>query len=272
MKVTLRRSRMALDIMGEFARVSTMYKTGASASTFNALIIGKFGTGKTTIVGTAPGPILIHSFDPGGVKSLTAEINSGKVIPQEFVDSDMKLPTAFAAWTKTFDQYRREGVFKQVGTYVIDSATTFVEAMTNQYLKLKDRAGEAPQLQDYNMIRNMMRDAIKACLALPCNFILTGHIDVERDEVTGKSETCICLTPSLRRYLPLLFDEMYVLECKQGAGNVVDYGLITANTGYYTARTRLGAGGKFLLRETPNIKGLLKKAGFPFEDKEVRNE
>ena len=63
-----------------------------------------------------------------------------------------------------------------------------------------------------------------------------------------------------------MFDEIYVTIAKQTSKGI-EYSLLTRNDGLYQARTRLGRGGRFETYEKPDIKYLLKKAGFPTEDK-----
>jgi len=46
----------------------------------------------------------------------------------------------------------------------------------------------------------------------------------------------------------------------------IEYQLVTANTGYYKATTRIGGEGKFDTYETPDIKHLLEKSGMNNSD------
>ncbi|MCK5604590.1 hypothetical protein KAR91_22065, partial [Candidatus Pacearchaeota archaeon] len=94
-----------LDINVELDKLKKMYDEDSSQESFNLLLLGESGTGKTITASTGRGPILIDSFDPGGTKGLDPEIKSGKV----FVDTrwereDPKNPTAFTVWEKEFDR------------------------------------------------------------------------------------------------------------------------------------------------------------------------
>ena len=109
-----------------------------------------------------------------------------------------------------------------------------------------------------------MKDILKIFTMLPCDCILTGHMGYDKDEMTGALHSSLLLGPKAAVKMPILFDEMYVTIAKAKARDV-DYSLLTANTGFYKASTRIG-GGIFDTYETPDIKYLLKKAGMSTED------
>lgn len=242
-------------------------KYQAVTPTVNIVVYGDIGTGKTTLCTTAPAPILIHSFDPGGTKVVPPEmIKEGRVIPDtRFEDEDPAHPKAFRLWEQVFEQLRKDKAFDAIGTYVIDSATTWAEAAMNEILRQKGRAGGVPQLQDYQIQMNTIRDYMRIMTALPCHTILTGHIDATQDEVTGRVLTGLLITGKLKTRIPLLFDEMWVTVSKETSKGT-EYSVLTRNNGFYKARTRIGSG-KFDLYEKPDIKYLLKKAGLPADDK-----
>ena len=59
-----------LDITAEFAKLKSMYQEDVQSKTVNILLLGESGSGKTFLMRTAPGPVHIDSFDPGGSTSL----------------------------------------------------------------------------------------------------------------------------------------------------------------------------------------------------------
>lgn len=258
-----------LDIKTELDKLRTMYEDDSSQESFNLLLLGETGTGKTITASTGRGPVVIDSFDPGGTKGLEKEIKAGKV----FVDArwereDPKNPTVFAAWEKEFDRRLKEGFFNGIGTYVLDSATTWADAIMNSILKKSGIAGEAPRFtKDYGPQKIIIRNKLQKMFSLPCDFILTGHLEAQKDEVTGKVKLRFLTTGKGVVTIPLLFDEIYVTTTKESSSGV-KYQLLTARTGTYLAATRIGRG-KFETYEEPNLTALLKKAGKPFADKEI---
>jgi len=257
--------------MNEAARrkleeIQKLYQGDPRQFTFNAIIAGDMGTGKTSLLSTARKPVLVHSFDPGGTKVLRGEIEKGTVIADtRFEDEDPKKPTAFRLWEREFEDLRKNDVFSQVGTFAIDSITTFADACMNEILKSSGRAGAVPYQQDYLRQINVLRDYMKIFTTLPCDVIVTAHLEAEKDELIGKVKMNMIITGKLKVKIPLLFDEIYVTITKQTSKGV-EYYLLTRNDGYYTARTRIGKG-VFEMLEKPDIKYLLEKAGMNYEDK-----
>ena len=264
---------MTSKIADEFRTIRELYESNPNKDTFNALIYGYMGTGKTQVIGTARKPVLIHSFDPGGEKVLVDKIKKGQVmVNSEFQNEDAKKPTSYRAWEREFDRLRKiDGFFEGIGTYAIDSVTTWSEALMNAILKENGRSAGTPQMQDYLVQINTLRDAIKLITSLPCDVILTGHVDSEKDEVTGRVTTGVMITGKLKEKLPLLMDEVYMAVTKESSKGV-EYSLLTRNTGLYKARTRLGRSGIFDTYEEPNLKVLMEKAGLDASDKPLFNE
>lgn len=258
---------MALDMKKEFADLTKMY-TEAKTEKFNALIYGALGTGKTRLLKTARLPVFIDSFDPGGTKTLRTEIEQGII----FADTRWELespknPTVALAWEKEYERRKKEGFFNNIGTYAIDSCTTFSDCFANQYLKAKGRTGEFLQQQDYNPIMAAITSAIKDILALPCDVIFLAHDDVDKDEATGRMFVGPnFIGKSSRGKYPVWFDEIYCALTKSTSSGV-EYQLLTQSDGMYKARTRLGKEGIFEKYEKPDIKALLKKAGINTDDR-----
>jgi hypothetical protein len=256
-----------LDIKKELSDLQSMYKENARSNSFNALIYGSMGVGKTNIVRTCRKPVLIHSFDPGGTKSVRDEIANGTVFADtSFEVEDIMNPSAFANWDKTYHKLKTGGMFDKIGTYVIDSATTWSSAAMNVTLKKAGRPGSTPQQNDYLPTMVLLENAIKDITSLPCDIILICHEDTDKDEASGKLFVGPLFIGKLKYRIPILFDEIYYATTKETSTGV-NYFLLTRSTGLYKARTRLGKGGLFDTYEVQDIKALLKKAGYSTEDK-----
>ncbi len=259
---------MSLDMKNEAEMLQKLYQEDVRNQAFNAIIYGDIGTGKTHLLRTCRRPILIHSFDPGGLKTLRNDPGFMKdILPDSrYEKEDAKKPSCYVAWEKEFDRLRKEDFFTQVGTYVIDSATTWADALMNEVLKRAGRTAGTPQQMDWMVQMNTIRDAMKIFTSLPCDCILTAHVDYQKDEATGRMLGAPLLTGKLKQKIPLLFDEIYVTVAKETSTGT-QYSLLTKATGLLQARTRLGTGGLFDTYEKPDIKYLLAKAGLDASDK-----
>ena len=268
---------MTYNAATELKRVQDYYKGDSLQKRFSALICGETNAGKTYLLRTARLPVHIDSFDPGGTKGLRDMIASGDiVVDTRYEDDDPFNPKAYADWKKATDIRFQIGYYNQFGTYCLDSATTFGIAIMNYVLAAKGRAGEAPQMRiDYQPQKTEMTNYFRKLMNLPCDFILTGHLREIRKVLSVDTKTGVAREEIKFRFyttgqavvtIPLLFDEIYVITGKNDRGGVKREMLIDA-LGEYIARSRLKSKGLLNAIEPPDLKALLKKAGFDPQDK-----
>ena len=268
---------MAYDAQAELKRVRDYYSGDPLQKRFSALITGETNAGKTYLLRTARRPIHIDSFDPGGTKCLRDLIKSGDVVSDTRYENDDPFnPKAFADWMKNVDVRFHTGYYKMFGTYCLDSATTFGEAVMNYGLGEKNRAGDTPQMRhDYMPQKTYITNYLRKLMTLPCDFILTGHLKEIRKVLSVDAKSGVVREEVKYRFytvgqavvtIPLLFDEIYVIRGKEGREGPVRTMLIDS-LGDYIARSRLKMNGLLNAEEPPDIKALLKKAGFSTADK-----
>jgi hypothetical protein len=259
---------MSLDIKTEVAEIRKRYSEDPRQKSFNVLVLGEMGSGKTFLLRTVRFPCHIDSFDPGGTKCLRDEIAAGKIIADtRFESEDRMHPSMFQLWKTEFEKRRQGGYFDQIATYCIDSSSTWAEAIMNRILQKAQIAGEAPRwAHDYVPQKIEIQNRLRVCLDLPCDFFLTGHLEQYEDQEDQRIRYRYMTTGKGTIIIPTLFDEVYVMDPKRSSAGV-EYRILTKNTGTHTARSRLAKGGMLDIYEEANIKKLLKKAGLPAEDK-----
>ena len=269
---------MAYNHIEELKRVKEYYNQDPLQKRFSALVTGETNAGKTFLLRTARRPIHIDSFDPGGTKCLRDLIKSGDIIADTQWEADNPYsPDKFAKWMKAIDIRFSIDYFSHFGTYCIDSATTFGEAVMNYQLAASGRAGETPMhRKDYMPQKTYMSNYIKKLMSIPCDFILTGHLRENRKLISIDTKTGIAHEEINYRFfttgqavitIPLLFDEIYVLIGDDGRGRTPKRKMLIDSLSTYIARSRLKANGKLDAVEEPDIKKILKKVGFNSDDK-----
>ena len=269
---------MPYDYMNELQSVKKYYEGDPLQKRFSALITGETNAGKTFLLRTARKPVFIDSFDPGGTKGLRDLIKSGDIVVDTSWEADDPFsPDKFEKWMKAIERRFQIGFFEHFGTYALDSATTWGDAVMAYGLKAKGRAGQQPQRNhDYVPQKIHMENYIKKLMRIPCDFFLTGHLKENRKVLSVDSKTGVVREEVNYRFfttgqalitIPLLFDEIYVLLGKDSYGGAPKRKIVTDSLGTYIARSRLKAKGLLDYEEEPDIKALLKKAGFSSEDK-----
>lgn len=256
-----------LDIVAEANKTQEAYKADPKQKSFNLLLLGESGSGKSYLSRTCRFPVHIDSFDPGGTKGLIEYIEKGQIIvDSEFESEDPISPKAYKAWKDKFDRRKKMGYFDHLGTYILDSATTWSDAIMNHILRIAGIPGQAPRFtKDYGPQKIEIRNRLQQCLDLPCDFILTGHLASEKDEVSGRIKYKFMTTGKGDITIPLLFDEIWVMLA-EAKGRAVEYNILTKKNGAYPAASRIGRD-KFETFEKPSVKELLKKAGWDAADK-----
>ncbi len=262
--------RKRLDIVVEVNKLKELYaKRGRKK--FNALVYGQKGSGKTTLFSTCRKPVFIDSFDPGGTIVLRDEIEAGDIIiDTRWENEDPRSPIVWDEWERTFRERLRGGFLDAFATYGVDSFTTMSQAAMNSVLKSRGRAGGVPQTgsgSDNDYVGQMLKleNALALMFSIPCDLLLICHPESEKDEITGSVTIGPMITGKAKIRIPLLFDELYFAK-GEAVKDGVKYTLQTRLTKQVMASSRLARKGLLEMHEEPNIKLILKKAGYPTED------
>ena len=269
---------MNAKILNEINEIKSFYAGDKKQKRFSALVTGTSGSGKTFLLRTCRLPIHIDSFDPGGSKNLRDMIDAGDVVVDtRWEREDPFNPTAFAEWKKVTERRLLTGYFNAFGTYCLDSMTTWGQAVMNDVLRANQRAGQTPSRNhDYMPQKTAMVNYIRRLLNTDCDVIMTGHLKDEgrliaMDTKTGIEtrtvEYRLMIVGDAQITVPLLFDEMYVLQTKQAGGKLERSLLLEAQDKFH-ARSRLRSDNKLNSVEPADIKAILRKVGLSADDKD----
>jgi AAA domain len=236
--------------------------------TVSILLTGESGSGKTYLAKSAPFPVLMDSFDPGGTLSVRDEIRKGNIIPHtEFESEDPYNPKIFLEWERTFAERMRDNYFSHFACYWLDSATWWIDCILAAILKKANRAGQAPVWQnDWYPNKIILQNYIRKCQNLPCHFILTAHLMPQKDKNGNILNWRPNFSGQAQITVPTMFDEIWLME-REDTSKGFEYHVVTQASGTYNARSRLSGAGILGVEEPANLRAILKKAGVTHEDK-----
>lgn len=262
-----------LEIKRIASELQEMYKNDPRQDSFNLLLLGPYGSGKSFLTRTCRKPVHIDSFDPGGTKGLKRWIEAGEIIVDTCYEAeDREAPWAYIAWKETYRRRFIEGYYNYLGTYILDSSTLWNEAIMNWHLKSESRAGKAPHFtKDYVPQKIEILNMLKTLLDLPCDFILTGHLEPNKDEVTGALSYEYLCVGKASLIIPLEFDEIWVMRTEETSSGT-NYKIQTQSNEMYRAASRLAQDGLLNFYEEPDIKKILEKVDHRYDDKPLFHE
>ena len=252
----------------EFFDSLRKHTSTATPSKWNVLIYGRLNTGKTTFLTTFPRPVVIASFEPNGassIRDIIGESNGQVMVVNKTEQDNAQQPVAYTNLLSLISALTAGGAnapIHKIGTFCIDGFTLLSESILSAVCV--EKSHEVPSQPDYFLQLQRVKQLVKQCLAMPCNFAMTCHESIHSDPNLGIFQRTIEASPSIKTYLPGIFDEVYYMTVTKDGRKI-----ITQSNGEVMCRSRLGANKKLALVEEPNFMKLLEKAGTPQQHKEV---
>lgn len=198
------------------------------------LLVGPTGSGKTAQIATLPGKTFVYIFDPSALATLRGQdIEYEEFVPQRISLGAVSLskgksdpmtktdaPDIYTAWEKDFTKRSEEGYWDTVDNIAFDSFTTFSDVVMDRILKLNGRAGKFPQQDDWGGQMQTITNVVRTLTAMNKNLLFTAHDEFRQDEASSRMQNTILLTGRLRIKIPLLFSDIWHMECASTAEKV----------------------------------------------------
>ncbi len=221
------------------------------------LVLGDYGTGKSRFASTFPEPIFLFDFDRGAVGYAHR-----KVYVPDYLLTETPVQQVFQSMERDLDLLIKgehpEGKFE---TVVLDSLTTLMKEAMNLAITKKPLPPDTPPVWNvhYPLVKVYVDRILDRIRRLPTHVVVIGHVDYQRNEITGEILATPSITGNLKTYIPAIFDEVYfadVVQTREGK----QYVLHTAPSGFKRARSRLRAIVGQLPDTIPNDWGTLQRA------------
>jgi hypothetical protein len=212
------------------------------------LNVGESHMGKTRALSTLKGNTVIFNFEPpDNVSSLTVPyvemkrltdwwklakpiegilvVQYGMIAPS-FDASAFLNPTKDSAQAFIEDMQSLETQLGKVDNLVVET----LEPLSLAYLEFIAASGGGRrsdakiQLQDYNVLVTKVRSALGKLMSFGKNFVLTAHLDADKDETTGRVKVLpMSVGRKLGPLMPKLFSEIFCSEIRSKAGGGIEY-------------------------------------------------
>lgn len=232
----------------------------------NILVYGESGVGKTPLLLTTQGKVVMVSLDPGGTMSVRHDIGS-KIFPIMLEDEDIRNPHIMKDFNRELAKLVSGGVIDSLaeegGTLAIDSISSLERAALRSILVENNRQLGTPSQPDYGKAMTLVENVLWEVLNFPCNVVLLAHAQVDKDDLSKTYIGPLLIGKSSKRVANII-DEVWYMGVKLDGTRY----LRTSTDGLIICRSRLNIPdpetGKRPLssEEEPNIKNILTKAGF----------
>ncbi len=182
---------------------------------FKVLLMGKPKTFKTGSCATAPAP-WFADFDAGiaTARNVNPNIQYGSKDWLCYRDADRAALMKGAAFTQFDKDLSEVKKIPEIKTIVIDSATFLYDIAMNKALAMNGRPGQAiPTLQDWMLQMRLCREIFQVLTAIPDkHVIVTAHVEINKDETTGKQLIMPLVSGKDSMKAPAYFDCYFASE------------------------------------------------------------
>ena len=206
------------------------------------LVYGNSGSGKTCLSAGFPGPVLYLDFDHKISSAAKFYAKQPELLKNINVEQFAHLKgrariDKLEAIVKGIYQEAEKGTLPYK-TIVIDSLTTMSSSILEHYLVaqpgIKRALAGINAMQDYQLLDKQLTTLITGLLSLDCNVVMTGHLNMEKDETTGAVEYKPLMAGKFADKLPIYFEEVYVARVNEKG----EYVLQTQSDHKYKCRSQ----------------------------------
>jgi len=211
----------------------------------NVLIYGDAGVGKTYLLATAPGPVLVLDVEGGTLTLMGKDVDIVKV------DSPEDIRCAYK-------ELKNGAGYK---TVCLDSITEMYKCFMDEIIRRNPNIarayGDQPSLSDYGRASELMRRTIRNFRDLPVNLIMTALVQDLKDEKDGSITRLPSLPGKLAYEVAGYMDIVgYVYANQDKETGEIMRGVLVQPKGTIIAKDRSG---KLGVTVEPDISKWLKK-------------
>lgn len=196
------------------------------------MLIGPAGTGKTLGECCLPGRKFIYAFDSTVRETIAGEegVDFIEFLPSHD-EADLSVqtlkkgvrdaprtrvePKQYVAWEEDWHKRRESNFFADYDWVCLDSMTNFSDLIMARVMFKNGRYGKQPEQADYGAEMTVMRNVMADLTTLPCNVLVTAHVELTKDEYTGRVHGQIMFTGKNRIRIPTKFTDIFATNVEE---------------------------------------------------------
>ena len=202
-----------------------------SAQEYSFLLYGQAGSGKTTMIGTFPKPLLF--FNPVTENSVRTLRRDPYTLYWDIKDPDMLFEKINVA-----EEHMANGTFP-FKTVAVDSLSFLVDMFLAERRRIQEQRQRGLTQADWGLVANATMEIIQRINNWPgCQKVWTASVDTEKDDLTGDVEGYPKMFKTLQRSVWNVMDGVLFLEAGRTPQGKPCWHAHTARHRYYSARIR----------------------------------
>ena len=198
------------------------------------MLIGTAGSGKTLSICTLPGRKFIYAFDSTVRETISGEkdVDFIEFLPTHD-EADLAVqtlkkgvrdpsrgraePKQYVAWEEDWHKRIESNFFKDYDWVCLDSMTNFSDLIMSRVMFKNGRYGKQPEQADYGAEMTVMRNVISDLTTIGTNILVTAHVELTKDEYTGRILGQIMFTGNKRVRIPTKFTDIFATTVEDDA-------------------------------------------------------
>lgn len=215
---------------------------------FKTLVLGDAGAGKSVFAASFPKPMFVFDLDKG----ISIYVDEGGDIDFEQFEMSGAGWIALEAFKGQFISTHQKALHYK--TVIIDSTTTMMDMAMERAIQMSPKLINGCPIWNvhFSIQKNLMQNVLRPIIDLDANIVIIGHLIGDKDETTGQKFITPLLPGNLSERLPTSFGEVLYAQTRTDKTGTSQFVLLTANKGYFKARSRLSGKARRLPEYVPN--------------------
>ena len=135
----------------------------------------------------------------------------------------------YREWEVDADAKIKSGFFNAYDVIAFDSITTFLDLIMDRILNINGRPGSWPHQDDYGPQMMTFTSVVRTFASMGKMVYFTGHLALEKDELSQSIYRIPIMTGKLKDKIPLLFSDIFATDAHNDGQGKITYTIQTVS-------------------------------------------